>query len=45
MSKFVKKGSDYSREVLKFVKKGSGYSREVLKFVKKIKSVGFINIC
>ena len=33
--KFVKKSSDYSREVLKFVKKGSDYSREVLKFVKK----------
>ena len=33
--KFVKKTSDYSREVLKFVKKGSDYSRDVLKFVKK----------
>ena len=33
--KFVKKTSDYSREVLKFVKKGSDYSREVLKFAKK----------
>ena len=33
--KFVKKGSDFSWEVLKFMKKGSDFSREVLKFTKK----------
>ena len=30
----MKKGSDYSREVLKFVKMSSDFSRDVLKFVK-----------
>ena len=29
---FVKKGSDFSRKVLRFIK-GSDYNREVLKFV------------
>ena len=33
--KFVKKGSDFSWEVLKFMKKGSDFSREVLRFTKK----------
>ena len=31
----MKKGSDFSWEVLEFVKKGSDFSREVLKFTKK----------
>ena len=33
--KFIKKGSDFSTEVLKFMKKGSDFSREVLQFMKK----------
>ena len=33
--KFIKKGSDFSWEVLKFMKKGSDFSWEVLKFRKK----------
>ena len=32
----MKKGSDFSREVLKFMKKGSDFSREVLQFMKKV---------
>ena len=31
----MKKGSDFSREVLKFIKKSSDFNREVLKFTKK----------
>ena len=34
--KFVKKGNDFSWEVLKFMKKGSDFSREVLKFTKMV---------
>ena len=30
----MKKGSDFSKEVLQFIKKGGDYSREVLEFVK-----------
>ena len=33
--KFIKKGSDFSWEVMKFIKKGSDFSWEVLKFRKK----------
>ena len=31
----MRKGSDFSREVLKFMKKGNDFSREVLQFMKK----------
>ena len=32
----MKKGSDFSKEVLKFIKKSSDFSREVWKFTKKV---------
>ena len=36
MLKFIKKGSDFNREILKFIEKGSDFSREVLTFAKNI---------